>query len=97
MMEWATKKADELGLEIYIERSPLGSILYSKHGFHILEIAELNPPQEMDEDNDEWRSWRQLITGLRCAILKRPVNGRWSGEEENSVPKRDLESDFWEK
>ena len=97
MMEWGTKKADELGLEIFIEASPLGSQLYTKHGFRVLEIAEIVPAPALDEDNEEWKRWRDLTTGLRCAILKRPVNGRWDGEEELIRAAGNLETNFWER
>ena len=100
MMEWATRKADELGLGIYVEASPMGSRLYTKHGFRITEVAELNPPRrsEEEENDPEWKSWRELTKGLRCAILKRPIRGDWSGQEENGIPPRgDLTRNGWEK
>ena len=100
MMEWATREADKLGLEIHIEGSPLGSSLYTKHDFRILQIAELNPPlgtQDEEKDN-EWKSWRELTRGLRCALLMRPVRGDWSGHDEHDfTPKGDLTTNFWEK
>ena len=99
-MEWATKKADDLGLEIYIEGSPLGCALYTQHGFRILEIAELSPPRgtEEEEANEEWKRWRGMTAELRCAVLKRPIAGDWQGHEKEVVtPRGDLTSNFWEK
>lgn len=33
LLQWAADKADELGMEVFIEASPLGRHLYSKFGF----------------------------------------------------------------
>ncbi|KAI9709700.1 MAG: hypothetical protein M1820_003102 [Bogoriella megaspora] len=100
MMEWAIREADRLGLEIHIEGSPLGSSLYTKHGLRVLQIAELNPPlgTQEEEADEEWRSWRELTNGLRCALLMRPVRGDWEGHDgPEFTPKGDLTTNFWEK
>lgn len=43
MMEWGTRKADELGLESWVEATPLGSMIYARHGFGFLYTIELHP------------------------------------------------------
>lgn len=42
LVEWGTKKADELGLPAYLESSPTGHHLYQRCGFHDLDILKLD-------------------------------------------------------
>ncbi|PSN61369.1 acyl-CoA N-acyltransferase [Corynespora cassiicola Philippines] len=42
LIEWGTTKADEAGVECYLEASPMGEPLYAKHGFERLEEVGLN-------------------------------------------------------
>ena len=77
----------------------MGSALYTKHDFRILEVIELNPPfgTAEDEANSEWMQCRLLTRGLRCAILVRPVNGSWKGREAEGIsPKGDITTNTWE-
>ena len=97
MMEWGNKKADELGLNIWLEASALGSMVYTRHAFRPVRTIELYPPPELQEDNDEWRHWEEVTKELRLVVMMRPVNGKW---DENSVeigsfPTRDLVRNVW--
>jgi GNAT superfamily N-acetyltransferase len=38
LVEWGTKKADELGLPAYLESSPKGHRVYERYGFKDLEV-----------------------------------------------------------
>ncbi|USP79035.1 glycoside hydrolase family 92 protein [Curvularia clavata] len=40
LLDWGKKKADELGLPIYLESSTAGHRLYQKHGFEDVEIFQ---------------------------------------------------------
>ena len=95
-MEWGTRKADELGLEIFTEASPLGYQLYSKHGFRAQRIVDLTPPKQDDESDEEWILCRQLTKGFNCAVLKRPVNGDWADSQEYISPCGNLALNTWE-
>lgn len=53
MLEWGTKKADEMGLESFVEASYLGSLLNQKFGF-ITESKELVDTHVPDA-SDEWK------------------------------------------
>lgn len=96
MMEWGIRRADELGLECFVEASPLGYQLYSKYGFRLERVAELTPRPEADEDSEEWRVCREELGGLNCAVLRRPVRGAWPASAENIEPKGSLETNIWE-
>jgi GNAT superfamily N-acetyltransferase len=42
LVEWGTKKADELGLPAYLEASPKGYRVYQRYGFKDLEVLEFD-------------------------------------------------------
>lgn len=97
MMDWGTRKADELGLETWLEATPLGSMLYDKHGFGFHHTVDLYPPAELREDNDEWRYWEEAAKNLRLAVMRRPVNGVWNEGRVDvaSFPAHDLVRNVW--
>ncbi|KAH7087866.1 acyl-CoA N-acyltransferase [Paraphoma chrysanthemicola] len=42
LLDWGTKKADELGLPIYLESSQQGVALYKRHGFEEIEVFDFD-------------------------------------------------------
>ena len=42
LVEWSTKKADELGLPAYLEASPKGYRVYQHYGFKDLEVIDFD-------------------------------------------------------
>ena len=97
MMEWGTRRADELNLECFVEASTQGYQLYSRHGFRAQRVAEITPSPELDEDNDEWRSCRKLTAGLNCCVMNRPVKGEWPESKHFIRPRGSLITNLWEK
>ena len=95
LMEWGTRKADELGLEIFVEASPLGFQLYSKHGFRAERVVELTPPRQADEKDEEWAQCRRMTEGLKCAVLRRPVKSIWPESANYISPDGNLEENKW--
>jgi hypothetical protein len=97
MIEWGTRKADELGLETWLEATPLGSMIYARHGFGFLYTVELYPSAELREDNDKWRHWEEATKDLRLAVMRRPVNGVWNDDRVDaaSFPAHDLVRNIW--
>ena len=51
-MEWGTRKADELGLNSYIEASEMGKMLYLKHGFEVVSQGKIHGTID-DKDKTE--------------------------------------------
>ncbi|KAL8923918.1 MAG: hypothetical protein Q9208_004355 [Pyrenodesmia sp. 3 TL-2023] len=50
MVEWGTKKADEMGVEAFVEATEVGVPLYEKHGFHLMnEFVLRGELEDMDE------------------------------------------------
>ncbi|KAI0177076.1 hypothetical protein BJ166DRAFT_572942 [Pestalotiopsis sp. NC0098] len=52
MLEWGTNKADELGLEAFIESTDIARPAYEKHGFRV--IGELSMDAQSESKNDEF-------------------------------------------
>lgn len=51
LVQWGTKKADEMGLESSVEATVDGKPLYAKHGFEYMNDFEIKvtPPEQTDE------------------------------------------------
>ncbi|KAL8898939.1 MAG: hypothetical protein Q9207_006453 [Kuettlingeria erythrocarpa] len=97
MMEWGTRKADELGLETWLEASALRSMLHDKHGFGFLHTVDPYHSVGLREDNDEWRHCEETSRYLRLAVMMRPVNGVWNHGRAGiaSFPAQDLVRNIW--
>ena len=97
MVEWGTKKADELGLETWLEATALGSTIYTKHSFELVRMVEMYPSAEPKEDNDQWRHWADATQDFRLAVMRRPVNGVWvdEGGDAAPFPAQDLVRNLW--
>lgn len=69
-VEWGVRKADELGLETYVESSAMARRLYESHGFvHVDTVIR------------EFRSLRskpsEELMAMPTAIMWRPVGGKY--------------------
>jgi hypothetical protein len=69
MLEWGMKKADELGIEGYVEATDAGRMLYQKYGFvtlmKVLVDAENGTPERHEtiqkltpQPTQYWAMWR---------------------------------------
>lgn len=88
MMEWSTRQADELGLEIWLEKNLLGSILYVKHGFGLLHTVDLYASAELHEDNAPLgRGHRKSSPGRDEEAGQRCVVRRQSGHSVLPCPR----------
>ena len=100
-MEWGIKKADELGLECFVEASPQGSALYEQYGFRSYTAVNLRPEPLLDEGkgSEEWKRCCEALGSLGCAAMRRPVRGEWSAvakeEADRCRPKGSLETNLW--
>jgi hypothetical protein len=52
-MEWGTKKADEMGVEAFIEASELGGHLYEKFGFVV--VSKSRTETNIENASEEWK------------------------------------------
>ena len=62
LMQWGLAQADRLDLEMYIEASPLGRLLYQACGFDIIEEHSLksNAPADILSDSSKAEEWHAL-------------------------------------
>lgn len=51
LVQWGTRKADEMGLESFVESTEDGKPLYEKHAFQYMNdfVLSASPPQQTDE------------------------------------------------
>lgn len=74
LVQWGTQKADEMGLEAFVESTDDGKPLYAKHGFEYMNDFELcaTPPEQVDE---LVRLQQQLY--FHGHFMWRPVGGKY--------------------
>ncbi|KAI9642820.1 hypothetical protein NHQ30_008553 [Ciborinia camelliae] len=68
---WGTKKADELGLDCYVEGSQTGVPLYKAHGFEIIRDVEVKPKVEEDKKSEEWKALDTVLVET-MSVMRRP-------------------------
>lgn len=74
LVEWGTKKADELGMESFVESTLAGKPLYESCGFMTMNKFKLSP--SLPEDTEELKKLQRdlLFTGY---FMWRPVAGEF--------------------
>lgn len=73
-MEWGLKKADELGLEMWLDASPLGLPLYKRHG--LITVHETVFEFETENPCDEWNRVKEEFGHVVSAHMWRPAYGK---------------------
>lgn len=73
-MEWGLKKADELGVEMWIDSTPFGLPLYKKHGLVVVRETVLEPKTE--HPDDEWNRIKDEFGRVVVTNLWRPAYGK---------------------
>jgi hypothetical protein len=82
MMAWGTKKADDLGLECFVESTEDGRGLYEAHGFKV--YGDINLDAKPEEPNAEFTALtKELELPLHGWFMWRPKDGK-SDEKEPS-------------
>ena len=82
MMEWGIRKADRLGLEIFIEATEEGLPLYRKHGFAVLKDIEMKASPAEASEKLEMLAGQLYWHGYS---LRRDVRGA-DGNSESAIP-----------
>ncbi|KAI1374519.1 hypothetical protein F4677DRAFT_447156 [Hypoxylon crocopeplum] len=59
MLQWGTKKADELGLDAFVESTEMARSAYEKHGFYV--IGDLNMDAQLENPTEEFTAMRQHL------------------------------------
>ena len=50
LVRWGCQKADEVGVEAFLEASPMGAPMYARHGFQAVKTVELDLRRWSGED-----------------------------------------------
>lgn len=79
-MRWGTEKADEMGLEAWLDSTDIGLNVYEKYGFIRVSDRYLDPEMPSDlsaEDQAELESLRTLIPPSHNTCMWRPKGGKY--------------------
>ncbi|KAL9018593.1 MAG: hypothetical protein Q9185_004109 [Variospora sp. 1 TL-2023] len=87
LVEWGVRKADEMGVEAFVEATDDGMPLYAKYGFRKTDDIVLKGELE-GMDDDLRKLGRELE--WKGHYMWRPVGGRWV-EGETRVPWKEME------
>ncbi|KAI8630811.1 acyl-CoA N-acyltransferase [Xylariaceae sp. FL1651] len=73
-MDWGMKKADELGVDFFLDSTPYGRPLYEANGFTYIE-ENINIPTTDDPD-DHWREIEKKVGAITFWLMWRPNGGK---------------------
>ncbi|KAI1767158.1 hypothetical protein GGR53DRAFT_463675 [Hypoxylon sp. FL1150] len=72
MLKWGTDKADELGLEAFVESTDIARRAYEKQGFYV--VGELNMDAHVENPSEEFSAVReQFGCPIHGWVMKRDV------------------------
>ncbi|RYO78152.1 hypothetical protein DL766_009344 [Monosporascus sp. MC13-8B] len=74
-MDWGKNKADELGLEFFLDSTPYGRPLYEANNFVYIE-ENLNIPKKDDPD-EKWKEVEEKVGPFTFWLMWRPVGGNY--------------------
>ncbi|KAF7330147.1 putative gnat family protein [Mycena sanguinolenta] len=74
-MDWGMKRADELGLEMFLEAGEHGRALYETNGFAYVEEILLDVTT--DTPDERWVEMQQLAGTTTAWLMWRPVGGHY--------------------
>lgn len=82
MMDWGLAKADQLGLESWLDASAFGFPLYQSVGFlaYGSNNVEVQMPDEYTQDQEaraEWEQCQKIMLPVEHAVMWRPAGGKF--------------------
>ncbi|KAK8041290.1 GNAT family acetyltransferase [Apiospora phragmitis] len=75
IMDWGTRKADKLGLEIFLDATPPGRPLYLANG--LVELAETVTAPATDSPDEAWMEMAEKVPPFTSFLMWRPVGGKY--------------------
>lgn len=75
LVEWGTKKADEMGVEAFIEATVNAEPLYKRHGFATMNEFKLKPCKS--NPGEEWTRLEKEIGPIHGYFMWRPIGGKY--------------------
>ncbi|KAI0189468.1 hypothetical protein F4808DRAFT_465907 [Astrocystis sublimbata] len=74
-LNWGMNKADEMGVDMFLDATPLGKPLYEANKFQVVEEYVIIPQTE--NPDDEWREAEEKIGHSSWSLMWRPVRGEY--------------------
>ncbi|KAI1264050.1 acyl-CoA N-acyltransferase [Xylariaceae sp. FL1019] len=79
LMSWGMKQADEMGVEMFLDATPLGKALYDANGFQLLKDNLIVP--HSDTPDAAWKEVEEKVGGpIPFSLMWRPIGGKYDGE-----------------
>lgn len=78
--KWVLNRADEIGLEIWVDASPPGQPVYEKLRFipyKVDKVSPVMPPGYTAEQKAEWEKMEKDILPIESITMWRPKGGRF--------------------
>ncbi|KAH7121841.1 acyl-CoA N-acyltransferase [Dactylonectria estremocensis] len=73
MLAWGIQRADEMGVEMWLDSTACGVPVYLKHGFLVVNENRVRPTK--DEAGEAWRKLDQELQPMAFWQMWRPVGG----------------------
>jgi GNAT superfamily N-acetyltransferase len=84
LIDWGTRKADELGIEAFVEATDDGKPCYESHGFVYMNAFYLDSTRR--NPSKKWMELGSLLkTPIHCYLMWRPKGGNFE-EGKTVVP-----------
>ncbi|KAF5676112.1 GNAT family acetyltransferase acetyltransferase [Fusarium heterosporum] len=71
IMNWSKKKADEMGVELWLDATEQGMPVYEKHGFTVVNVNTLRPMKE--NPGEEWNKVKEELGTMTFRQMWRPA------------------------
>ena len=76
LLRWGTQKADELGLEAFVESTDYGKPCYEQHGFTYMNTVYMDTAKQ--NPSEKWMELeKELRTPFHCFLMWRPKGGNF--------------------
>ncbi|KAJ8130094.1 hypothetical protein O1611_g3534 [Lasiodiplodia mahajangana] len=74
-MSWGMKKADEMGVEMFLDSTPMGRALYERNGFVTVKDNIIVP--QTDKPDEAWNELEKNTGPVPFYLMWRPVGGNY--------------------
>ncbi|KAH8684044.1 acyl-CoA N-acyltransferase [Ilyonectria robusta] len=75
MLTWGKRKADEMGVEMWLDATEYGVPVYKKHGFVVVNENKLQPTKETP--GEAWKKIEQELQPITFWDMWRPIGGHY--------------------
>ncbi|KAF9760767.1 hypothetical protein IL306_004136 [Fusarium sp. DS 682] len=73
IMNWSKQKADEMGVELWLDATEQGVPVYEKHGFTVVNVNTIQPMKE--NPGEEWNKVKEELGTMTFRQMWRPAGG----------------------